>query len=86
MSALPPKADMLIVGINVYYVPEADFRRSQSWRRPNKDRGQPSTQACGFCSCSMIWSTLKLDGFCRGGNSLKVATNSPTNACIGTTM
>ena len=25
MSALPPKADMLIVGINVCYVPEADI-------------------------------------------------------------
>ena len=24
MSALPPKADMLIVGINVCYVPKAD--------------------------------------------------------------
>jgi hypothetical protein len=24
MSALPPEADMLIVGINVCYVPEAD--------------------------------------------------------------
>jgi hypothetical protein len=25
MSALPPEADMLIVGINVCYVPEADI-------------------------------------------------------------
>ena len=25
MSALPPEADMLIVGINVCYVPEADM-------------------------------------------------------------
>ena len=25
MSALPPKADMLIVGINVCYVPQADI-------------------------------------------------------------
>jgi hypothetical protein len=26
MSALPPEADMLIVGINVCYVPKADIR------------------------------------------------------------
>ena len=26
MSALPPKADMLIVGINVRYVPIADIK------------------------------------------------------------
>jgi hypothetical protein len=31
MSALPPKADMLIVGINVCYVPLADIRREQSF-------------------------------------------------------
>ena len=30
MSALPPEADMLIVGINVCYVPEADMRFSPS--------------------------------------------------------
>jgi hypothetical protein len=27
MSALPPEADMLIVGINVCYVPKADIKR-----------------------------------------------------------
>ena len=27
MSALPPEADMLIVGINVCYVPKADMLR-----------------------------------------------------------
>ena len=27
MSALPPKADMLIVGIDVCYVPQADIAR-----------------------------------------------------------
>ncbi len=37
MSALPPEADMLIVGINVRYVPEADTMASgagscQSWQ------------------------------------------------------
>jgi hypothetical protein len=26
MSALPPEADMLLVGINVFYVPQADVR------------------------------------------------------------
>jgi hypothetical protein len=30
MSALPPEADMLIVGINVCYVPMVDIRRGQS--------------------------------------------------------
>ena len=34
----------------------------------------PYQPPCGFCNCSMIWSTLKLDGFWRGGNSLKVST------------
>jgi hypothetical protein len=29
MSALPPEADMLIVGINVCYVPFADMARRQ---------------------------------------------------------
>ena len=28
MSALPPKADMLIVGIDVCYVPQADIHRN----------------------------------------------------------
>ena len=28
MSALPPEADMLIVGINVCFLPEADIRGS----------------------------------------------------------
>jgi hypothetical protein len=28
MSALPPEADMLIVGVNVCYVPEADIFKS----------------------------------------------------------
>jgi hypothetical protein len=27
MSALPPEADMLILGINVCYVPQPDFTR-----------------------------------------------------------
>ena len=31
------------------------------------------------------WSTLKLDGFCRGGKSLNVSTNCATSACAGTT-
>jgi hypothetical protein len=33
MSALPPKADMLIVGINVCYVPEADISGEYHLRR-----------------------------------------------------
>ena len=32
MSALPPEADMLIVGINVCYVPLADIGRLQGHR------------------------------------------------------
>ena len=39
----------------------------------------------GFFSTSMMSSTLKLDGLCRGGKSLKVATNWPTMAWVGTT-
>ena len=31
MSALPPKADMLIVGINVCYVPKADISTASMW-------------------------------------------------------
>jgi hypothetical protein len=34
MSALPPEADMLIVGINVCSVPKADFENSIPPRRP----------------------------------------------------
>ena len=36
MSALPPEADMLIVGINVCYVPLADiaYAPSKPWERP----------------------------------------------------
>ena len=30
MSALPPEADMLIVGINVRYVPQADICKSKA--------------------------------------------------------
>ena len=30
------------------------------------------------------WSTLKLDGVCRGGNSLNVPMNCATSACAGT--
>ena len=30
MSALAPEADMLIVGINVCYLPKADIRQYQS--------------------------------------------------------
>ena len=33
MSALPSEADMLIVGINVCYVPKADFVEAQQTRR-----------------------------------------------------
>ena len=32
MSALPPEADMLIVGINVCYVPKADILQKQGAR------------------------------------------------------
>ena len=41
-------------------------------------------QPPGFFNVSMIWSTLKLDGVCRGGNSLNVAMNCATTACAGT--
>ena len=44
---------------------------------PGPPRSQPPV---GFFSASMMSSTLKLDGFCRGGKSLKVATNWPTMA------
>ena len=33
MSALPPEADMLIVGINVCYVPKADIVTHRTWAR-----------------------------------------------------
>jgi hypothetical protein len=72
MSALPPKADVCSAQAYVRFGPIADIARLQL--------------PCGFCSCSMIWSTLKLDGFCRTGNSLKVATNCATSPCTGTTM
>jgi hypothetical protein len=49
---------------------------------PLRSTGQPP---CGLFSCSMIWSTLKLDGFCRGGKSRNVAMNCETTACVGTT-
>ena len=46
MSALPPEADMLIVGINVCYVPEADIRMavnetSLAGPPPSQEAGQP---------------------------------------------
>src|SRR5262245_46064361 len=44
---------------------------------PGPPRAQPPV---GFFSASMMSSTLKLDGFCRGGQALKVATNWPTMA------
>jgi hypothetical protein len=31
MSAFPPEADMLIVGINVCFVPKADIGRGPPW-------------------------------------------------------
>src|SRR5262245_10145739 len=49
---------------------------------PGPPRPQPPV---GFFSASMMSSTLKLDGLWRGGKSLKVATNWPTMACVGTT-
>jgi hypothetical protein len=48
MSALPPKADMLIVGINVCYVPIADIQfghtRSSLARRISAFWASPSIQ------------------------------------------
>jgi hypothetical protein len=42
-------------------------------RCANPEWAQPP---CGFDnSCSMIWSTLKLDGRCRGGKLRNVAMN-----------
>jgi hypothetical protein len=38
----------------------------------------------GLLSCSMMSSTLKLDGFWRGGNSAKVPMNFATSAWVGT--
>src|SRR5262245_34961714 len=35
---------------------------------------------CARSICAKTSSTLKLDGFCRGGKSLNVATNCATNA------
>jgi hypothetical protein len=35
-------------------------------------------------SFSITWSRLKLAGFCRGGNSLKLASQLATYACAGT--
>jgi hypothetical protein len=35
MSALPPEADMLIVGINVCYVPQADTRNRPGHEGPS---------------------------------------------------
>ena len=37
---------------------------------------RPPSQSSAACR-RMTWSTLKLDGRCRGGNSLNVATNWP---------
>jgi hypothetical protein len=34
MSALPPEADMLIVGINVCYVPLANIAGGRLWSAP----------------------------------------------------
>ena len=34
---------------------------------------------CDLEICSRAWSTLKLEGFCRGGKSLNVSTNCATN-------
>ena len=42
MSALPPEADMFVVGINVCYVPIADIarhRRTRLWSGPAQHRG-----------------------------------------------
>src|SRR5262249_53370501 len=40
---------------------------------------------CALDICSRTWSTLKLEGFCRGGKSLNVSTNCCTSAWAGTT-
>jgi hypothetical protein len=46
----------------------------------------PASFASASVACSITLSMLKLDGFCRGGNSLKLFTNSPTIACAGTSV
>jgi hypothetical protein len=40
----------------------------------------PASFASACVACSITESMLKLDGFCRGGNSLKLFKNSPTIA------
>ena len=44
----------------------------------------PPMQTVASSICFMTWSMLKLDGFCRGGNSLKVSMNFATRSCVGT--
>src|SRR5262249_50713635 len=49
-------------------------------------RGHLGWRYCPFGadSCSITRSRLKLAGFCRIGNSLKVCSHCPTIACAGT--
>ncbi len=49
-------------------------------------RSSPPYLFPALSSFSMISSRLKLAGFCRGGNSLKLASHFAANCCIGTWM
>src|SRR5262249_30053633 len=64
------------------YRPKADRLGSRHFRRP--PRFCSHYWPCARSICAKTSSTLKLEGFCRGGKSLKVATNCATNACAGT--
>ena len=72
MSALPPEADMLIVGMNVCYVPEADICLSPAIL--------PSIEAAGACRQVCSWA---LSGHWLDGEDVHAAPTVDPNSWIG---
>jgi hypothetical protein len=66
MSAFNPEADMLIVGINVYLVPEADIRqRSGDQDQGGKDHREPRvSRKCSHVTEVAINLSVRLSSTC----------------------
>jgi hypothetical protein len=76
MSALPPKADMFSVEIDVCFVPIADIAQ-----QPMSLSVRAWIYRLDFSITSL---TVKLAALARGGNSLKLSIYRATSACAGT--
>ena len=67
MSALPPEADMLIVGINVYFVPKADIRTTRFLEPeaeciPTINSASRCRNRVAYCQRNSIDSTMPASG------------------------